>query len=538
MSSLSSDPSMKVELRFACTDLICKDLTSLSDPCIAVKLKDLSSGRFNEIGRTEKITNCSNPQFSKAIEMVYKFEEMQTLMFEVYDLDNDTATLDDDDFLGKATVNLGQIVSVRTLTTKLSKGKTSKITVTAVEISNSDELRFQARGRGLDNKDFFGKSDPYLTFSKSNGKSWQLIHKTEIIKNDLNPSWKPIGIRVHALCDGDYDRNIMVECYDYDNDGSHDLIGRVETTVNQIISSKFLKLPLINPKKAAKKKNYKNSGEISFENAKIDKVYTFLDYISGGCSINFTCGIDFTGSNGDPRTQQSLHFHTPGTHTEYGKALSAVGFVVQDYDTDKMFPALGFGAKVPFMNNEVSHEFPLNFCMENPYCFGVDGILSAYYNAIHQVKLWGPTNFSPIINHVARFAHQAQLEERASQYFVLLILTDGVVTDMMETVEAIINASHLPMSIIIIGIGNADFGAMEFLDGDDGVLRGQSGRTAHRDIVQFVPYRNYTKASPDHLSRAVLAELPGQVVKYFKLKNLPPCQLPPTNQPPPPQLQS
>ena len=41
--------------------------------------------------------------------MVYKFEEMQTLMFEVYDLDNDTATLDDDDFLGKATVNLGQV---------------------------------------------------------------------------------------------------------------------------------------------------------------------------------------------------------------------------------------------------------------------------------------------------------------------------------------------------------------------------------------------------------------------------------------------
>ena len=42
--------------------------------------------------------------------MVYKFEEMQSLLFEVYDLDNDTTTLDDDDFLGKANANLGQVI--------------------------------------------------------------------------------------------------------------------------------------------------------------------------------------------------------------------------------------------------------------------------------------------------------------------------------------------------------------------------------------------------------------------------------------------
>ena len=31
----------------------------------------------------------------------------------------------------------------------------------------------------------------------------------------------------------------------------------------------------------------------------------------------------------------------------YGMALKAVGEIVQDYDSDKMFPALGFGAKLP-----------------------------------------------------------------------------------------------------------------------------------------------------------------------------------------------
>lgn len=42
----------------------------------------------------------------------------------------------------------------------------------------------------------------------------------------------------------------------------------------------------------------------------------------------------------------------------YALALKAVGEIIQDYDSDKMFPALGFGAKLP-PDGRVSHEFPL-----------------------------------------------------------------------------------------------------------------------------------------------------------------------------------
>lgn len=47
------------------------------------------------------------------------------------------------------------------------------------------------------------------------------------------------------------------------------------------------------------------------------------------------------------------------------------------------------------------------------------------------------------------------------------------------------------MSIIIIGVGEADFKAMELLDGDDGVLKSLSGEPVTRDIVQFVPLRQF-----------------------------------------------
>lgn len=53
------------------------------------------------------------------------------------------------------------------------------------------------------------------------------------------------------------------------------------------------------------------------------------------------------------------------------------------------------------------------------------------------------------------------------QYFVLLMLTDGVLSDMGDTKMAIIKASRLPMSIIIVGVGNANFSSMQELDADD-----------------------------------------------------------------------
>ncbi|KAI4796033.1 hypothetical protein KUCAC02_029491, partial [Chaenocephalus aceratus] len=102
----------------------------------------------------------------------------------------------------------------------------------------------------------------------------------------------------------------------------------------------------------------------------IIKMHSFLDYIMGGCQIQFTgnqldpgepagprgtswtqgnqrdpgepagprgtswtqVAIDFTASNGDPRNSCSLHYIHPFQPNEYLKALVAVGEICQDYD--------------------------------------------------------------------------------------------------------------------------------------------------------------------------------------------------------------
>ena len=54
-------------------------------------------------------------------------------------------------------------------------------------------------------------------------------------------------------------------------------------------------------------------------------------------------------------------------------------------------------------------------------------------------------------------AKDALQGEQKMTYFVLLMITDGIISDMTATKEAIVNASSLPLSIIVVGIGDADF---------------------------------------------------------------------------------
>ncbi|XP_033896446.1 copine-2-like isoform X2 [Acipenser ruthenus] len=485
----------KVELSVSGQNLLDRDVTSKSDPFCVLFLE--VNGKWKEISRTETAINNLNPVFGVKFVIDYHFEEIQKLKFILFDQDKPSLQLYEHDFLGEFTCNLGVIVSSKKLTRPLVLGNgkpagKGTITIAAQELSDNRIISLSMAGRKLDKKDFFGKSDPYLEFHKQgdDGK-WMLVHRTEVIKNTLDPVWKPFSMPLISLCGGDVDKTIKIE------------------------------FECINPKKQKKKKSYKNSGIIILKSCKIARDYSFLDYILGGCQLMFTVGIDFTASNGNPRDPSSLHHISPMGTNEYLAAIWAVGQIIQDYDTDKMFPALGFGAQLP-PDWKVSHEFAINFNPTNPFCSGVEGIAQAYSACLPHIRFYGPTNFSPIINHVARFASQAVQQEVAAQYFTLLIITDGVISDMEETRHAIVQASKLPMSVIIVGVGNADFAAMEFLDGDNRILRSYTGEEAARDIVQFVPFREFRNAPKETLAKSVLAELPQQVSQYFKQKNLSP----------------
>jgi len=55
------------------------------------------------------VKNCLSPQFSRGFELDYYFEEIQKLQFAVYDIDNKTPQVSDDDFLGQIECTLGEV---------------------------------------------------------------------------------------------------------------------------------------------------------------------------------------------------------------------------------------------------------------------------------------------------------------------------------------------------------------------------------------------------------------------------------------------
>ncbi|XP_070785313.1 copine-8 [Enoplosus armatus] len=544
----ASIPATKVEITVSCRNLLDRDTFSKSDPICVLYTQGMGNREWREFGRTEVIDNTLNPDFVRKFILDYFFEERQNLRFDLYDVDSKSANLSKHDFLGQAYCTLGEVVgSLGSRSEKALGGipgkKCGTIIVKAEELNNCREsVMMQFCGNKLDKKDFFGKSDPFLVFYRSNEDgTFTICHKTEVVKNTLNPVWQAFKIPVRALCNGDYDRTIKVEVYDWDRDGSHDFIGEFSTSYRELSrgQSQFNVYEVVNPKKKGKKKKYLNSGTVTLLSFLVDIEVTFLDYIKGGTQINFTVAIDFTASNGNPAQPTSLHYMSPYQLNAYAMALKAVGEIIQDYDSDKMFPALGFGAKLP-PDGRVSHEFALNGNPQNPYCTGIEGVMEAYYQSLKSVQLYGPTNFSPVINHVARYA--ASVKD-GSQYFVLLIITDGVISDMAQTKESIVNASCLPMSIIIVGVGPAEFDAMVELDGDE-VRISSRGRYAERDIVQFVPFRDYIDRTGNHilsmarLAKDVLAEIPDQFLSYMKTRGIKPSPAPPPYTPPGQPLQT
>lgn len=131
-------------------------------------------------------------------------------------------------------------------------------------------------------------------------------------------------------------------------------------------------------------------------------------------------------------------------------------------------------------------------------------MVELYKKALPTIKLYGPTYFAEIMKQQIKMmkANEAQTKT----YSVLLILTDGEIHDMAQTKDLFVDASHLPLSVVIVGVGNEDFHLMKELDSDGKLLSGSHGK-ADRDFVQFVKYKDFE--SGEHLAEEVLKEIPN-----------------------------
>ncbi|XP_077227378.1 protein BONZAI 1-like [Tasmannia lanceolata] len=529
----------QIELSLSASNLRDRDMLSKSDP-MAVFYAKRGDGMLEELGRTEVVLNSLNPVWIAKHFITFHFEVVQPLVFRVYDVDTQfhnlpvkMLKLDEQQFLGEATCTLSEIVakSSRSLTLNLKHiehkethpSNLGELTVCAEEcVGSKTTVEMILRCSDLENKDLFSKSDPFLVISKIVESGVPIpICKTEVRKNDLNPTWKPIIVNIQQV--GSKDNPLIIECFNFNSNGKHDMIGKVQKSLSdleKLQNDQHGENLFVSTGIGHNQHNKVLKGQLFVDKFYQSEQSTFLDYISGGCELNFMVAIDFTASNGNPRLPDSLHYIDPyGRPNAYQRAILEVGEVLQFYDSDKRFPAWGFGARP--IDGPVSHCFNLNGSSNYSEVDGVQGIIQAYMSALQNVAFAGPTLFGPVINNAGLIASHS-ITQSQQKYFVLLIITDGVITDLQETKDALVKASDLPLSILIVGVGGADFKEMEVLDADKGErLESTTGRIASRDIVQFIPMRD-VQSGETSIIHSLLAELPSQFLSYMRTRNFHP----------------
>lgn len=406
--------------------------------------------------------------------------------------------------------------------------------------------------RGKNERSMAGSTKlPSMTLANGSIHSWVPVFRSEgcgilqgrrFIMNEISHNYEKL-----TRCDDNVALKFEVS---YKRSGKHETVASgISTLAMAEKHNGHIEMDIMKASKSCLhggKKAY-----LTLSNKSVTEDVTFLDYIIGGCEISLVIGIDFTASNGDPSQEGSFHFLDSMQANEYENAIRAVGDILACYDSDQMFPVFGFGAKLPPHYNYPSHCFTMTHdTLENHQhhqrkhhhthtqgqghgygyehdgeeeirqehmCYTIDGVLNAYRHALYNIRLSGPTVFAEIVQAAADHARDeaarcARMNKQQS-YTILLMVTDGVINDVQETLDALYQASSLPMSVVIIGVGAADFSDMVLLDGDD------EGR--ERDIVQFVNYRQYRDA-PEVLRAKVLEEIPRQLLQYMRRKNIAP----------------
>ncbi|KAK7399361.1 hypothetical protein VNO78_10543 [Psophocarpus tetragonolobus] len=185
-------------------------------------------------------------------------------------------------------------------------------------------------------------------------------------------------------------------------------------------------------------------------------------------SSNLIIGIDFTKSNEWTGKHSFNHksLHSIGNSPNpYEQAISIIGRTLSSFDEDNLIPCFGFGDASTHDKNVFS------FYPDDRYCHGFEEVLVRYREIVPHLKLAGPTSFAPVIDAAVDI-----VERSNGQYHVLVIIADGQVTRNSDTplgkfsqqeqatINSIIAASHYPLSIILVGVGDGPWDEMQHFD--------------------------------------------------------------------------
>ena len=212
-------------------------------------------------------------------------------------------------------------------------------------------------------------------------------------------------------------------------------------------------------------------------------------------------GIDCTASNifTGRRSFGGRHLHDISNRrlNFYEEVISILGGVVNEFTPGGRFPVYLFGDDKT--RDRSVRPLYTNKAGTSDECQGIEHVLAEYRKKIVRVGLSGPTSFKPLIDKAI------EITKAKADFHVLIIIGDGAVSDLQETVSAIVEASHYPIAIIMIGVGDGDF--KQYPNDPWKGMKKLDDMIPHRkfDNFNFLPFDS--KMLPEEFAELALNEL-------------------------------
>ncbi|VDP46429.1 unnamed protein product [Heligmosomoides polygyrus] len=452
-----------------------------------------------QIAQTETVSGETNVSFQHRCALPYRFDKSGRLKISVYCVKDDTGAFHHR--IGEVYTDVATILTNKgAVSLPLSPSTAIDVYVTVPDFY-SHYVKLKFRANHLKVPEHLPLA-PYIIFIMRIEKRTILLYKSEVLK-EKNPKWKEFSVPLYVI-QFFQQGALQIHCYNQNTNAADTLIG--DTSMAQLergvgaLNSYMVRFKLMN----FEGKRIHEKMSIELELMELGRGESFFDAIKNGTHLHLTTAVDMTASNGNPNQPDSLHFIHPHTQGPYVNAMLRLTPPFLGFMVHSRIGALGFGARIE-PRFELSQCFALNGSHTDPHVDGIKGLLEAYRSARMTVQPFAPTDFSEVIYHVSKFA-KAESKRRLGLYFVLLILTDGGLTNPRRTIDAIVDCSIHPMSIVAVGIGNdREFASVKALESP--VLKHSDGRPLARQNFQFIPVE-------DLESDDALALIPLQIAQW------------------------
>ena len=327
----------------------------------------------------------------------------------------------------------------------------------------------------------------------------KLVYESEILENNSLIKFNSISIPLNELASDENLEDNIIEISFKDVQHSTEL-GKYSSNLAQFFEKENI-IEFKGDKKAkvvSIKKNF----------------YSLLDYLEKEFHLTTSLFIDFS------EIDKANTHHEVNNEIVFEKLMQNFIDVLVSYNEDDFFHIYGFGFELKDKNvNYDPNMYPINKKVGAP-SVKRNEIKKFYTEFLSSIDFGNKkTNLDLIIKNINTTIKEGIENYGISEYNVLLLFANNDIIDEKEFFNDLIISSALPISIVVIGLGNGPYTKLEDLENNFLNLKNDDGNKPQRKCLKFVSFKKNSKNFQRTVQKALI-DIPNEMVEYLSINNI------------------